>query len=47
MLAACREHGGANRVQVLRHETSDDVLERIAPRERSDNAVGYAAVVVG
>ena len=47
MLAACREHGSAGDVTVLRHETSDEVLERIAPSERSDNAVGYAAVVVG
>ena len=46
MLAACREHG-SSRVRVLRHETSDDVLARVAPRHRSDNAVGYAAVVVG
>jgi AmmeMemoRadiSam system protein B len=55
MLAACREYGaagGAGRtgragVTVLRHETSDDVMQRIAPADRSDNAVGYAAVVVG
>jgi hypothetical protein len=50
MLAACREHGvagAAGDVRILRHETSDDVMRRIAPAERSDNAVGYAAVVVG
>jgi MEMO1 family protein len=50
MLAACREHGvtgASGDVNVLRHETSDEVLQRIAPSERSDNAVGYAAVVVG
>ena len=48
MLAACREHGAAaGDVAVLRHETSDDVLRRVAPAQRSDNAVGYAAVVVG
>ena len=50
MLAACKEHGVAGAsgdVNVLRHETSDEVLQRIAPSERSDNAVGYAAVVVG
>ena len=47
MLAACKEHGSAGDVTVLRHETSDEVLQRIAASERSDNAVGYAAVVVG
>ena len=47
MLAACREHGAAGAVRVLRYETSDDVLRRVAPDQRSDNAVGYAAVVVG
>jgi MEMO1 family protein len=47
MLAACREHGIAGDVSVLRHETSDEVLQRVAPSERSDNAVGYAAVVCG
>jgi len=50
MLAACREHGAggsAGDVRVLRHETSDDVMQRVAPAQRSDNAVGYAGVVVG
>ena len=47
MLAACQEHGAAGDVTVLRHETSDDVLQRISPSQRSHNAVGYAAVVVG
>ncbi|MEA2734331.1 MAG: hypothetical protein QOE14_782 [Humisphaera sp.] len=47
MLAACKEAGAAGDVNVLRHESSDDVLELVAPAQRSDNAVGYAAVVVG
>jgi AmmeMemoRadiSam system protein B len=51
MLAACREAGVAGGasgdVRILRHESSADVMQRIAPHERSDNAVGYAAVVVG
>jgi len=51
MLAACKEHGLASGasgdVRILRHESSDDVMLRIAPHERSDNAVGYAAVVLG
>jgi hypothetical protein len=50
MLAACRAHGAggsAGEVRILRHESSDDVLQRVAPAERSDNAVGYAGVVVG
>jgi len=50
MLAACQEQnvsGAAGDVTILRHQTSDEVLQRVAPNERSDNAVGYAAVVVG
>ena len=50
MLAACEAdgvRGAARDVTILRHESSDDVMQRIAPQERSDNAVGYAAVVVG
>jgi AmmeMemoRadiSam system protein B len=55
MLAACREHGAArasvlrhaNSYEVLRHANSYEVLRDIAPGQRPDNAVGYAAVVVG
>ncbi len=47
MLAACREQDAAGDVRILRHETSDDVMQRVAPEQRSDNAVGYAGVVVG
>jgi AmmeMemoRadiSam system protein B len=45
MMAACREHG-ATRASVLRHANSYEVLREVAP-QRPDNAVGYAAVVVG
>jgi AmmeMemoRadiSam system protein B len=45
MLSACREHGASN-VNVLRHANSFEVLRDVAP-QRPDNAVGYAAVVVG
>jgi hypothetical protein len=45
MMAACLEHG-ANRAVVLRHASSFSVLSALAP-QRPDNAVGYAAVVVG
>lgn len=45
MLGACRP-SGTIRAEVLRHENSHDVLSRLAPR-RADNAVGYAAVIVG
>jgi AmmeMemoRadiSam system protein B len=43
MLAACREHDAAGEVRILRHETSDDVMQRVAPTQRPDNA----GVVVG
>ena len=45
MLAACRELG-ATRATVLRHTNSYEVLSELSDREQ-DNAVGYAAVVVG
>lgn len=45
MLAACREHGAAAGT-VLRHANSYETLAEVAP-QRPDNAVGYAAVVVG
>ncbi|HUB23997.1 MAG TPA: AmmeMemoRadiSam system protein B [Tepidisphaeraceae bacterium] len=45
MMAACIEHG-AKRAVVLRHATSFETLAAVAP-QRPDNAVGYAAVVVG
>jgi len=46
MLAACRERGGATRGQVLRHASSFETLAGYGPQE-PDNAVGYAAVIVG
>jgi AmmeMemoRadiSam system protein B len=45
MLAACMEHG-ATRAYVLAHATSFETLAAIAPQP-PDNAVGYAAVVIG
>jgi MEMO1 family protein len=45
MMAACQEHG-ASRAVVLRHSNSFAVLSALAP-QRPDNAVGYAAVVIG
>jgi AmmeMemoRadiSam system protein B len=45
MLAACREYGGGS-ATVLRHANSYETLRDVAP-QRPDNAVGYAAVVVG
>jgi AmmeMemoRadiSam system protein B len=45
MLSACREIGAAN-ATVLRHANSYEVLSAIEPLT-PDNAVGYAAVVVG
>jgi AmmeMemoRadiSam system protein B len=45
MLSACRERG-ATRGEVLRHASSFETLADVAP-QRPDNAVGYAAVVVG
>ena len=45
MLAACRERGMVE-ARVLRHANSYEVLKDIHP-QRPDNAVGYAAVVVG
>jgi AmmeMemoRadiSam system protein B len=45
MLAACRERGIVE-VRVLRHANSYETLAAVAP-QRPDNAVGYAAVVVG
>jgi len=45
MLAACREAGAVN-VSVLRHANSYQVLRALG-HDRPDNAVGYAAVVVG
>jgi len=45
LMAACREHG-AVRASVLRHANSFQTLSAVAP-QRPDNAVGYAAVVLG
>jgi hypothetical protein len=45
MLAACRELG-AREAKVLRHASSYQTLAEVAPQP-PDNAVGYAAVVVG
>ena len=45
MLAACRERG-ATGGEVLRHQNSYEALAEVAP-QRPDNAVGYAAVVIG
>jgi len=45
MMAACMEHG-AKCATVLRHATSFETLAAVAP-QRPDNAVGYAAVVIG
>jgi AmmeMemoRadiSam system protein B len=45
MLAACRERG-ATTGEVLRHQNSYETLADVHPHE-PDNAVGYAAVVIG
>jgi AmmeMemoRadiSam system protein B len=45
MMAACRELG-AGSATVLRHASSYETLADVAPQQ-PDNAVGYAAVVVG
>jgi AmmeMemoRadiSam system protein B len=45
MLAACKE-SGATRGTLLRHANSFETLAGVAP-QRPDNAVGYAAVVIG
>ncbi len=45
MLAACLETG-ASRANVLRHASSYETLADVAPKT-PDNAVGYAAAVVG
>jgi AmmeMemoRadiSam system protein B len=45
-LAACRELG-ARGARVLRHTNSYEVLSALGHREDADNAVGYAAVLVG
>jgi len=44
MLAACRELG-AKSAKVLTHTNSFETLKDVAP-QRSDNAVGYASVIV-
>lgn len=46
MLAACR-HAGATAARVLEHTTSYEVLKAKGENPRPDNAVGYAAAVVG
>ena len=47
MLSACRELG-ATRATLLRQTNSHETLQAAGVRERtSDNAVGYASVVVG
>jgi len=45
MMAACREHG-AVKATVLRHANSFQTLAAVAP-QKPENAVGYAAVVMG
>lgn len=45
MIAACKELG-ASRCRLLRHATSFETLATVAPQP-PDNAVGYAAIVVG
>ena len=45
MMAACREFG-ASEARVLRHASSYQTLADVAPQP-PDNAVGYAAVIVG
>jgi AmmeMemoRadiSam system protein B len=45
MMSACRELG-ATGATVLRHANSYETLAAVAPQS-PDNAVGYAAVVVG
>jgi MEMO1 family protein len=45
MMAACIEHG-AKQAVVLSHANSFQTLANVAP-QRPDNAVGYAAVVLG
>jgi AmmeMemoRadiSam system protein B len=45
MMAACQEHGAKTAI-VLRQTSSFETLANVAP-QRPDNAVGYAAVVVG
>jgi AmmeMemoRadiSam system protein B len=47
MLSACREHGSSAEANVLRHANSYEVLRDVVPAQRPDNAVGYAAVVIG
>ena len=49
MLAACRERGDASEAVILRHASSYETLEGVVPESQRtpDNAVGYAAVVVG
>ena len=47
MLAACQESGDASEALVLRHANSFEVLSPTDPGHRPDNAVGYAAVIVG
>ena len=46
MMSACRQHG-ATSAKVLRHANSYEVLRDIVADNTPDNAVGYAAVVVG
>jgi len=46
MMSACREHG-ATHGDVLRHTNSYEVLREVVTDNTPDNAVGYAAVVVG
>jgi hypothetical protein len=45
MMAACIEHG-ATQAGVIRHASSFEVLSALGPQS-ADNAVGYAAVVIG
>lgn len=46
LLGACKELG-ASKARLLRHTNSFEVLSRSIGRQRADNFVGYAAVVVG
>ena len=46
MMAACHEYNGATAAAVITHANSYETLASVAPQS-PNNAVGYAAVVVG
>jgi AmmeMemoRadiSam system protein B len=47
MIAACQQAASASEARVLRHASSFETLAAVMPNQRPDNAVGYAAVVIG